>query len=58
MGDCLKLFVEMLKPVVEHAEKERVLLLMLDQPADSTGRTRGATGCPHTKDQGTRGRTF
>ena len=31
-GECLKLFVEMLKPVVEHAEKERVLLLVEPEP--------------------------
>ncbi len=31
-GDCLKLFVEMLKPVVEHAEKEQVLLLVEPEP--------------------------
>ena len=29
---CLKLFVEMLKPVVEHAEKEGVLLLVEPEP--------------------------
>ncbi|HET6575766.1 MAG TPA: sugar phosphate isomerase/epimerase family protein, partial [Fimbriiglobus sp.] len=31
-GDCLKLFVEMLKPVVEHAEKEGVMLLVEPEP--------------------------
>jgi sugar phosphate isomerase/epimerase len=31
-GECLKLFVEMLKPVVEHAEKEQVLLLVGPEP--------------------------
>lgn len=31
-GECLKLFVEMLKPVVEHAEKEEVLLLVEPEP--------------------------
>ena len=31
-GECLKLFVEMLKPVVEHAEKEQVLLLVEPEP--------------------------
>jgi len=31
-GECLKLFVEMLKPVVEHAEKEGVLLLVEPEP--------------------------
>lgn len=31
-GDMLKLFVEMLKPVVEHAEKEQVLLLVEPEP--------------------------
>ncbi len=30
--ECLKLFVEMLKPVVEHAEKEGVLLLVEPEP--------------------------
>jgi sugar phosphate isomerase/epimerase len=30
--ECLKLFVEMLKPVVEHAEKEQVLLLVEPEP--------------------------
>jgi sugar phosphate isomerase/epimerase len=31
-GECLTLFVEMLKPVVEHAEKEQVLLLVEPEP--------------------------
>jgi sugar phosphate isomerase/epimerase len=31
-SDCLKLFVEMLKPVVEHAEKEQILLLVEPEP--------------------------
>jgi len=31
-AECLKLFVEMLKPVVEHAEKERVMLLVEPEP--------------------------
>jgi sugar phosphate isomerase/epimerase len=31
-GECLKLFIEMLKPVVEHAEKEGVLLLVEPEP--------------------------
>lgn len=31
-GECLKLFVEMLKPVIEHAEKEQVLLLVEPEP--------------------------
>lgn len=31
-GECLKLFVEMLKPVVEHAEKEGVPLLVEPEP--------------------------
>jgi sugar phosphate isomerase/epimerase len=31
-SECLKLFVEMLKPVVEHAEKEQVLLLVEPEP--------------------------
>lgn len=31
-GECLRLFVEMLKPVVEHAEKEQVLLLVEPEP--------------------------
>jgi sugar phosphate isomerase/epimerase len=31
-AECLKLFVEMLKPVVEHAEKEQVLLLVEPEP--------------------------
>jgi sugar phosphate isomerase/epimerase len=31
-GECLKLFVEMLKPVVGHAEKEGVLLLVEPEP--------------------------
>ena len=31
-AECLKLFVEMLKPVVEHAEKEQVLLLIEPEP--------------------------
>ena len=31
-SDCLKLFVEMLKPVVEHAEKEGVPLLIEPEP--------------------------
>lgn len=31
-SECLKLFVEMLKPVVEHAEKEGVLLLIEPEP--------------------------
>jgi sugar phosphate isomerase/epimerase len=31
-SDCLTLFVEMLKPVVEHAEKERVMLLVEPEP--------------------------
>lgn len=31
-GECLKLFVEMLKPVVEHAEKEQVMLLVEPEP--------------------------
>ena len=31
-SDCLKLFIEMLKPVVEHAEKEQVLLLVEPEP--------------------------
>lgn len=31
-GEMLKLFVEMLKPVVEHAEKEQVLLLVEPEP--------------------------
>jgi sugar phosphate isomerase/epimerase len=30
--ECLGLFVEMLKPVVEHAEKERVMLLIEPEP--------------------------
>ena len=30
--ECLALFVEMLKPVVEHAEKERVMLLVEPEP--------------------------
>jgi sugar phosphate isomerase/epimerase len=30
--NCLKLFVEMLKPVVEHAEKEGVMLLVEPEP--------------------------
>jgi sugar phosphate isomerase/epimerase len=30
--ECLKLFVEMLKPVVEHAEKEQVMLLVEPEP--------------------------
>ena len=30
--ECLKLFVEMLKPVVAHAEKEEVLLLVEPEP--------------------------
>jgi sugar phosphate isomerase/epimerase len=30
--ECLKLFIEMLKPVVEHAEKEQVLLLVEPEP--------------------------
>ncbi|MCS6864612.1 MAG: sugar phosphate isomerase/epimerase family protein [Gemmataceae bacterium] len=30
--DCLKLFVEMLQPVVEHAEKEQVQLLVEPEP--------------------------
>jgi sugar phosphate isomerase/epimerase len=31
-SECLKLFIEMLKPVVEHAEKEQVLLLVEPEP--------------------------
>jgi sugar phosphate isomerase/epimerase len=31
-NECLALFVEMLKPVVEHAEKERVMLLVEPEP--------------------------
>ncbi|MBA4064036.1 MAG: sugar phosphate isomerase [Isosphaera sp.] len=31
-GECLNLFVEMLKPVVEHAEKEGVMLLIEPEP--------------------------
>ena len=31
-SDCLTLFVEMLKPVVEHAEKEGVMLLVEPEP--------------------------
>jgi sugar phosphate isomerase/epimerase len=31
-SECLRLFVEMLKPVVEHAEKERVMLLVEPEP--------------------------
>jgi sugar phosphate isomerase/epimerase len=31
-SECLKLFVEMLKPVVEHAEKEQMLLLVEPEP--------------------------
>lgn len=31
-ADCLNLFVEMLKPVVEHAEREQVLLLVEPEP--------------------------
>jgi sugar phosphate isomerase/epimerase len=31
-GECLKLFVEMLKPVVEHAEREGVMLLVEPEP--------------------------
>ncbi|MGL4423535.1 MAG: sugar phosphate isomerase/epimerase family protein, partial [Gemmataceae bacterium] len=31
-AECLKLFIEMLKPVVEHAEKEEVLLLVEPEP--------------------------
>lgn len=31
-SECLKLFVEMLKPVVEHAEKEQVMLLVEPEP--------------------------
>lgn len=31
-GECLKLFVEELKPVVEHAEKQGVLLLVEPEP--------------------------
>ena len=31
-GECLKLFVEMLKPVIEHAEKEGVPLLVEPEP--------------------------
>jgi sugar phosphate isomerase/epimerase len=31
-SDCLKLFIEMLKPVVEHAEKEQVMLLVEPEP--------------------------
>jgi sugar phosphate isomerase/epimerase len=31
-GECLNLFVEMLKPVVEHAEKEGVMLLVEPEP--------------------------
>ena len=31
-GECLKLFVEELKPVVEHAEREGVLLLVEPEP--------------------------
>jgi len=31
-AECLKLFVEMLKPVVEHAEKEKVMLLVEPEP--------------------------
>ncbi len=31
-AECLKLFVEMLKPVVDHAEKEGVLLLIEPEP--------------------------
>jgi sugar phosphate isomerase/epimerase len=31
-AECLKLFVEMLKPVVEHAENERVMLLVEPEP--------------------------
>ncbi len=30
--ECLKLFIEMLKPVVEHAEKEQILLLVEPEP--------------------------
>jgi sugar phosphate isomerase/epimerase len=30
--ECLALFIEMLKPVVEHAEKERVMLLVEPEP--------------------------
>lgn len=31
-SECLKLFVEMLKPVIEHAEKEGVMLLVEPEP--------------------------
>jgi len=31
-AECLKLFIEMLKPVVEHAEKEKVMLLIEPEP--------------------------
>jgi sugar phosphate isomerase/epimerase len=31
-AECLALFIEMLKPVVEHAEKERVMLLVEPEP--------------------------
>jgi sugar phosphate isomerase/epimerase len=31
-NECLNLFVEMLKPVVEHAEKEQVMLLVEPEP--------------------------
>src|SRR5437763_13772623 len=31
-SECLKIFVEMLKPVVEHAEKEGVMLLVEPEP--------------------------
>jgi sugar phosphate isomerase/epimerase len=31
-NECLTLFIEMLKPVVEHAEKEQVLLLVEPEP--------------------------
>ena len=31
-SECLKLFIEMLKPVVEHAEKEQILLLVEPEP--------------------------
>jgi sugar phosphate isomerase/epimerase len=31
-AECLALFIEMLKPVVEHAEKERILLLVEPEP--------------------------
>jgi len=30
--ECLKLFIEMLKPVVEHAEREQVMLLIEPEP--------------------------